>query len=563
MDLSLNEQLERLREILIATRSKSFWQSLPIIDETKDGDVVDIQDNDLPGLRHLRMSIQKEIETIETHLNLDADKPLSTNSPYYLSLWDEILTARRPILALWKTFDAENSGDLANSKHSMSTKVKVDIIANNGHDWVRVNTTKESRLLAEFRGIEAFAYDSPDEDEEDEGVHESSDTSTKEKGSLPLDKYLENTVYQTGRLLALASQEHARQTGLTPSIYLRLTRLVSGSGLEVVDERIQYTLDRLRDLGIRLDLGPNHPIPISPAPMPQFNLPNNINLDLSLLIALVTDITHAELPATPEDSYKRFQPQTDRSWKRRVEKNPLITQDADEHCRALAEQTIDEMNRGLIERIHGRTANVAHVQFWTTTEAKERFLAIIDKIGGVDEVNRAHALFSTEPNAPEDFWRNSRIELGNRPSFIPINIFPSEKPDISVSPNIDAKTFDQMLITTSLTILSRPVRPDTKNDDPNKKVPAPTRFAARLSAHTVQSLLWGASQKMVTLTSNKTSVRLVLREMRGFALPSAVKGAQETVDSAEDPQGWSLWVMEPRSLAAVMRSDLREDEGLT
>jgi hypothetical protein len=69
MDLSLNEQLGRLREILSATRSRSFWQSLPIIDETKDGDVVDIQDNDLPGLRHLRMSIQKEIETIEAVSN--------------------------------------------------------------------------------------------------------------------------------------------------------------------------------------------------------------------------------------------------------------------------------------------------------------------------------------------------------------------------------------------------------------------------------------------------------------------------------------------------------------
>ncbi|CAG8509914.1 3573_t:CDS:10, partial [Acaulospora colombiana] len=503
MDFSLNEQLERLQEILIATRSKSFWQSLPIIDETKDEDVVDIQDNDLPGLRHLRMSIQKEIETIETHLNLDADKPLSTNSPYYLSLWDEILSARRPILALWKTFDTASVDDPVNGKHSTSTKVKVDIIANNGHDWIRVNTTKESRLSAEFRGIEAFGYESSDE--ENEGAHESRSTSTKEKGGTCTTDWT-------------------------------------------------YTIDLSASDSSNLCLRGGD---LSPAPTPQFDLPNNINLDLSLLIALVTDITHAVLPTTPEDSYKRFQPQTDRSWKRRFEKDPLSTQDADEHCRALAEQTIDEMNRGLIERIHGRIANLAHVQFWTTAEAKERFLAIIDKIGGADEVTRAHALFSTNPNASEDFWRNSRIQPGGRPPFIPINIFPSEKPDISISPHIQDKTFNQMLITTCITILSRPVRPDAKNDDPNKKLPAPTRFAARLSAHTIQSLLWGASQKMVTLTSNKTSVRLVLREMRGFALPSAVNDAHESVDSVEDSEGWSLWVMEPRSLAAVMRSDLR------
>jgi hypothetical protein len=421
--------------------------------------------------------------------------------------------------------------------------------------------TKQSRLLAEFRGIEAFAYESSDEDEEEsQHDHTSGDNLTKERGKLPLEQYLENTVCQTGKLLVSASQEQARQTGFTPSIHLRLTRLVSGSEAEVIDERIRYTLDYLRDLGINLELGPNHSVLSPPAAKSTFNLPNNINLDLSLLIALVTDITHVELPPTPEDSYKRYQPQTDRSWKRRAEKDPLITQDAVEHCRALAEQTIDEMDRGLIERIHGRLANVERVQFWTTNEAKERFLAIIDKIGGEDEVNRAHALFSTEPNATESFWRNSRIPLGNRPPLIPISTFPSDKPDVSISAPIQDKTFNQMLITTCLTILSRPVRPDTKGDDPNKKLPAPTRFAARLSAHTIQSLLWGAAQKMVTLTSNKTSVRLVLREMRGFALPSAVKDEPETLDLDEDEELWSLWVMEPRSLAAVMRSDLVVNE---
>lgn len=66
MDVTLPDQLSKLQEILSATRSTVFWQSLPIIDDTRDGNIIESQENDLPGLKHLKMSIQKEIETIET-----------------------------------------------------------------------------------------------------------------------------------------------------------------------------------------------------------------------------------------------------------------------------------------------------------------------------------------------------------------------------------------------------------------------------------------------------------------------------------------------------------------
>ena len=66
MEQSLKEQLSKLQDILSSMRSKQFWQSLPLIDDTKDRDAIEIQEADVPGLRHLKMSIQKEIETIES-----------------------------------------------------------------------------------------------------------------------------------------------------------------------------------------------------------------------------------------------------------------------------------------------------------------------------------------------------------------------------------------------------------------------------------------------------------------------------------------------------------------
>lgn len=51
--------------------SERFWKSLPLIDDTKDYDVIEIQEIDVPGLRHLKASIQKEIEAIESVRRLD------------------------------------------------------------------------------------------------------------------------------------------------------------------------------------------------------------------------------------------------------------------------------------------------------------------------------------------------------------------------------------------------------------------------------------------------------------------------------------------------------------
>lgn len=304
-------------------------------------------------------------------------------------------------------------------------------------------------------------------------------------------------------------------------------------------------------MGIVLSLGPDQDlIPIPTPEPPSFYMPNRFNLDLSLLVALVTDITHSPLPATAEEADERFQPQTERSWKRQREKNPYISEDAIEHCRALAEQTRDEMERGLIQRMEERLRNHTSgqdVTFWTTQEARDRFFAIVEKIGGPEEQRRAFALFSDSESAAEDFWRDSRIEANQQPKILPIRIFPSQLPP--ANPSLKFETFHQQLAVTCRSIQERPTRPDASNDDSDKKMPAPTRFAARLSAHTVQSLLWGAEEGMVTLTSNKTSVRLVLREMRGFALPSSVGGPA----SGEVP--YSLWLMEPRSLSQSMRND--------
>ena len=79
------------------------------------------------------------------------------------------------------------------------------------------------------------------------------------------------------------------------------------------------------------------------------------------------------------------------------------------------------------------------------------------------------------------------------------------------------------------------------------------RTNARLTTHTVQSMLCGAARGWTTLTANRASVKVMLREvkMRGYGVDMRGRGA-----GAVDHAVAALWVIDPRSLAEGMRPDV-------
>jgi len=85
-----------------------------------------------------------------------------------------------------------------------------------------------------------------------------------------------------------------------------------------------------------------------------------------------------------------------------------------------------------------------------------------------------------------------------------------------------------------------------------------TRANPRLTAHTVQSLLWGAELGWTTLTANKSSVKAILRDMK-----QAGDVGRFDRDVAESTEGCeiekaALWLVDPRSLAEGQRADFGE-----
>ncbi len=473
-----------------------------------------------------------------------------------------------------------------------------------------VPSTKNSRLLAEFREIDSYQTGSEDEDEDAEEVG---------RPSLA-QKEFENSILRIGRsLLDAARRNPLAGTNTVPSVTLRLTRLdPSPSNPKEHDPRIAHTMDLLRGMGIDVELGERNPAQLPRVvapPVRQLEPTICVNLDLSILIALVSDLTHSPLPASAAEADTRYVPSARyrESKRKRLEATKGADEEIDErrlgenglgkHSRALANQALQEMRRGLLHELHDRLAAVAslglaNVEFWTTPEARDRCLRIVlSKIGGRDEKRRAAALFpgagTPLAQAEEQYWAGSRYPHVFLP-LIPIRVFESPVPGEAVDTpacSDDGRVlspFFKLLAQTCRDVLAQETIPDPRTlckvpspqtppeaEDGGEGSPTPdqdgsesaeieravvTRANPRLTAHTVQSMLWGAARGWTTLTANKSSVKAILRDIRagegghGWGHATTQAGGTSGEGRAVVEKA-AMWVVDPRSLAEGMRFD--------
>ncbi|KAI0767407.1 hypothetical protein C8Q74DRAFT_1280197 [Fomes fomentarius] len=576
------------------------------------------------GLRALRDAVRRDLDVLEKFLNdpLCASQPaLSTNAPYLISVWNEVLHAPPPIVTIWRTFpEGDQPKHIPRRGSRKPPGVKIDVVAEGGRRWIRVNTTKNSRLLAEFREIDSYLTGSEDEDEDSEG-----------RPSLA-PKEFDNSILRAGRsLLQAARRNPLGGVNTPPSITLRLTRLdPSPTDSKEHDPRIAQTIDMLRDMGINVEVGERDPklLPkVTPTPTRRLEPTIHVNLDLSILIALVSDITHSPLPDTPAEADTRYVPSAQyHEWKRkRLEACKRPEEEIDEsllgengigkHSRALANQALQEMGRGLLHELRDRLSAVSShdsdlddVEFWTTSEARDRCLRIVlSKIGGPNEKQRAAALFPSAgtpvSEAEHKYWATSRYPRSFLP-LIPIHIFPSPVPLPDLEPpslsedEISLSPFFKLLARTSQDILAQETipYPRASQESPSPS-PIPSAASAamgdgipptpddgldevedieravvtkanpRLTAHTVQSMLWGAVRGWTTLTANKSSVKAMLRDIRasegGYGWghePTATRARASDGEGVQDTEPEvvekaAIWVVDPRSLAEGMRAD--------
>lgn len=422
----------------------------------------------------------------------------------------------------------------------------------------------------------------------------------------------DNSLLRAGRALLAAARDHpVLGTNTPPEIVFRLTRIDPDATDESGnDPRIAHTIESLRNMGLSIKLGERGPIkqlvdsaPVVPSP-PVLIPTLQINLDLSILIALVSDLTHAPLPESVDVAHERFIPSVAYvEWKRsrlhakgggRNDSTNAVREDTDDpldstqHSRALAEQLQQEMHRGILQEIHERLLTCrtqlspddpTHapvsppedasplVEFWTTSEARDRCLNIVAKIGGPAERRRALALFPTLsveggvlPSLSEQeaqYWIDSRHQRGFLP-LLPIRVFSASDPP--PTPSSQPAGFFSALETTCRALLAAGGAPHPRtmesgvageSEAGEVQRASVVRANVRLTTHTVQSVLCGAANGWTTITANRASVKAMLREvkMRGYGIDARGGGAGAVKYAA-------LWVLDPRSLAEGMRSDV-------
>ncbi|KAI0340433.1 hypothetical protein BDW22DRAFT_1431027 [Trametopsis cervina] len=607
--LELQAIRSRLKEILASISTfTTVVVRPPIINSSIDSsDVESSRSDSVRGLRNLRDAVKRDLDVLEKFLanpdNTHAPA-LSTNAPYLIAVWNEVLHAKQPVIGIWNTY-SESGSSLHPRRRRGAPKeagVKVDVVADGGRQWIRVNTTKNSRMLAEFRELDSYLTES--ESDEDESERNPPTLAQTE---------LDNSVLRMGRSLLEAAKHNplGDKVGI-PRVIMRLTRLdPSPADEKEHDLRISRTIQALEELGVSVELGEQtfegHSQKEEKAHVTRLEPTTCINLDLSILVALVSDLTHATLPSSPEDAESRFTPgATYLQWKKKridglksgahTTADNLSDDDARYHARpsrALVQQAIQEMHRSLLDEISERTAVHQHVEFWTTLEARNRCLQIVGKIGGTNEKRRAEALLSTDVDldirqAEEAFWRDSRYHSSRIP-LLPIRMLPAGLPDEKVNPplrsqdNKPLSPFFRSLAGICRDILAQETTTYSRSNDPSEspldnlrnddddpetgEIPRATVMKAnpRLTVHTVQSTLWGAVRGWTTLTANKTSVKALLRDIKSVknkswdqSDDSDLVDTLETLNikDSEDPaEIAALWMVDPRSLAEGMRAD--------
>ncbi|KAF7337803.1 hypothetical protein MSAN_02254400 [Mycena sanguinolenta] len=509
-----------------------------------------------------------------------------THAPYLVSVYHEILAAPPPIVSVFKFLQLNpcEGTDRRNQKGARRPpSTKVDVVAENGRRWIRINTIKNAGILAELRENDSYLTDSDSDSDPDDPDYRPSIAPT------------ELSILQMGRTLIEAANANPIE-GVDgpeiPRVTIRLTRLDISpfrTNGEPNDPRIAHAVQCLRDLGIDVELGERPeseiPLPLQPpasTPTIQLQPTRQINLDLSVLVALVSDLTHSPLPASVEEATARFlPPQQYREWKPldriAADGSEAVdganAQDIARHSRALTTHILQEMGKGLLQEIKDKlsifsNSDLGPVEFWTSEEARERCMRIVSRIGGVREVKRAEALFPSDPisdaEAEAQFWRDSRYPRNFIP-LLPIRIYPAPPlPPVKGALEPHSQFFRSMtkvcrdLLATEAAQAQMATPPTSnssssrrRNEDGDGEAhQTSSKINSRLSPHAVKSLLRGAELGWTTLTTTKSSVKALLREIKTARLAGRLVEDVEADENAQaaNSTAAAIWIVDPRNL---------------
>lgn len=224
--------------------------------------------------------------------NMDEEKArhiiVSSNLLYYEALWSAAKRASG-LQAFRKYFywdkhtkkTAKKKGGTGKSK----TNALVDIVADEGSEWIRVSTLSEKRLLFDLAKL-GWMNDSDSDEDMPDARSDDEDDDEDQVG-----------IVRSARELARAAKANPIR-GRPPKVRFVLNRIVRGKIKE-----IDAILDKVCATGASVDCA-NDILPAPPLEevLPQLlvdrsrALSDTLNIDCTILLALISDISHRQCP---------------------------------------------------------------------------------------------------------------------------------------------------------------------------------------------------------------------------------------------------------------------------
>ncbi|KAI0098549.1 hypothetical protein GGR51DRAFT_538163 [Nemania sp. FL0031] len=255
---------------------------------------------ELPKHMHLSLynDVLVEIENLQKDISsqdpLSPHRISSSNLPYLQAVWDvaktskDIIKLRHPVFSGpfkhhilspgIRIRDIMSQGGSEPKRNQNRRSLRIDVICNGGLSWYKVSTITNRRLLFDMAKEAVYCGDSDDGDSTSSAAQDFSD--------VPLVKLAKslNTIAQGHQI-----------RNLSPTSTLFLPRIFEGEHVEV-----DNIMTLCRGMGVNVLCGSAIAPPPSLSkdllhkmiPSPKRSITPELNVDTSVLVALVSDISH-------------------------------------------------------------------------------------------------------------------------------------------------------------------------------------------------------------------------------------------------------------------------------
>ncbi|EFQ88656.1 hypothetical protein CFE70_002837 [Pyrenophora teres f. teres 0-1] len=257
--------------------------------------------------RYLHNDMRKELAFLTklAGLNMDEEKArhyiVSSNLLYYEALWSAakrssglqgfrkyFFWARHTVAAGKSTSKGLSLAKGSQAKSKAKTAALVDIVAEEGMEWIRVSTVSEKRLLFDLAKL-GWMNDSDTDEDDDIPTLEPEDDDEDDEDQVD--------VVRNARALARAARANPIR-GRRPKVRFVLTRIEAGK-IPAID----IIINKIRATGATVQCGGDIPpaLPVHEV-LPQLlidrsrALSDTLNIDCTILLALISDISHKPCP---------------------------------------------------------------------------------------------------------------------------------------------------------------------------------------------------------------------------------------------------------------------------